>query len=205
MKKIVLIVTLCLAAFVGKSQNQASLFSMLSSNDNDTLSVGWYAQGTYRYFYNDEALHQGFTNLVGGKVGIVVDHNLYFALTGYAKVRRTSFDTRDLKYGVSYGYGGLYAGYAPFSSKVIHPSVGISAGYGGALEYVFINNNRGATRNTAGFMYFEPELNLEVNLSNWTRLSFGVAYRFIDYSNFNFANDKLNGFDTHVSLIIGKF
>lgn len=185
--------------------NAQTTNTLLKTLNTDSLTVGWFAQVQYKNLLTSKTVTQENIHHVGGRFGVTIDRKFSLGFYGYAKVSKFHFASQQNTYGLGYGIGGIYGGVSPFYTKIVHPSVSISMGYGGALEYIY-NNGRGATLNTVGFLHCEPELGFEINISKSTRLSVSGSYRFIQHSNFHYASEEvLNGYFVNMGLIVGRF
>lgn len=185
-----------------KSQTVNSLFSL---SDKDSISIGWFIKPHYQSINNNSKLNQDVTHLTGGTVGLVINKKIQIGVTGSAKTSKLNFRKEANNYGISYGYGGLNFVFSPKQYKIIHFAFGTSIGYGGALEYDNTKNIRGATLNTLGFFYIEPELSLELNVSNYIRFYLSCTYRYLDTNNFKFIDSNLfNGFGLKMGIVIVK-
>ncbi|MCT4636419.1 MAG: hypothetical protein N4A72_01825 [Bacteroidales bacterium] len=164
----------------------------------DSVSTGWFIGAKYRSFFNSSKFNSSNSNVVGGEVGVVLNRSFYIGVSGFAKTGSLRFDKNGGTIGVGYGYGGLYIGKSFMHNSIIHPSVSLCTGYGGASEHYL----RGANH-VAGFFFIEPTLNIEVNISSKVMFVSGVTYRYADTSNFYYLNSgDLNGFSINAGITV---
>ena len=81
------------------------------------------------------------------------------------------------EYDIKFGHGGLWLGFAPKSDKLIHFYGSTKIGWGKARlrqdkENVF----------TDRVFVLTPEMGLEVNLTEWLKMSFTAGYRWVNGS-----------------------
>lgn len=74
---------------------------------------------------------------------------------------------------ISSGHGGLWLGYVPFQSSVIHPYISTRIGWG-AADIEFTDDNFTSSET---FFVLTPEAGLEVNVFRWFRVAGTVGYK----------------------------
>ncbi|MCL3781030.1 hypothetical protein EMN47_11605 [Prolixibacteraceae bacterium JC049] len=198
------LVSLCLITSSAYAQDRPKTLLGFFQNEGKEQHVGWFIHPEIRKFYNKANFSDDTNVLVGGKIGLIMNHSFYIGLSGHAKTSKLRYVNDDSTIGVGMGYGGLFIGKAFLGDKIIHPRLAISCGYGGASEYPLKNNVRGANR-SVGYLYVEPEAGLELNLSENIRFAFGATYRWLDASNFaHLSKDELNGLSLNFGVVIGR-
>lgn len=145
--------------------------------------------------------------LIGGQGGVVL--NSKFALGGFGQgmTGNTQFDGQ--KYGydetleLSMGYGGIFLEYMPFRHKILHPSVALPIGLGGASVKEV---NYDAKISKTSLVTIAPRIGLDFNISKSAVVSLFAGYNFI-YANDNFmlANGDLSSWEFGISVKLGKF
>lgn len=120
---------------------------------------------------------------VGGRGGVILDHQLVLGLGGGGTVDRIAVPrggtVDDADYRLELGYGGLWVEYiiAPF--KPLHGSFGVLIG-GGGVSYTRFRGSGGPEDSEAedGFFVVEPLVAAEVSLASFMRLDLFAGYRF---------------------------
>jgi len=164
------------------------------------------------------ALQVGFSKfnktdavLVGGRGGVIINHNLVLGLAGwgFANVPKFSnIDGNTIAY-LEGGYGGFLIEPIIMSKKIVHFSTPIIIGAGDLMYLKKINRNVSDLANMIDsdpFFIVEPGIELEVNLFRFMRVAAGVSYHWSP--NLNLVStpaNPFNGLTTSISLKFGKF
>ncbi|QZT38466.1 hypothetical protein K5X82_06105 [Halosquirtibacter xylanolyticus] len=199
------LISLYLISFKLEAQESQKNLMGIFTGGEAVHHIGWFMSPEVRSFYNKSQFKDNKSLLVGGKLGLMINHSFYFGITGYAKIGDMRYEKQETTVGVGMGYGGLFIGKSFLFNEIIHPRIGLSGGYGGSSEYLMKDNVRGANH-VAGFMYIEPELALEINISNHVRLVTGATYRIVNMSNFELlSTGDLDGLSINLAIVFGKF
>ncbi len=118
--------------------------------------------------------------LVGGVGGWIINHTIVLGGGGYGLVTDVTAKYPDPFYGSQYltvGYGGLYLEYIASSDEVIHLSVGalIGAGNVGYKNQEMFSMNRSMDN----FFVLEPNIQINLNVTQFFRISAGANYRWV--------------------------
>lgn len=107
-----------------------------------------------------------------GGGGALVLGNTFIGAYGSGEVDwRAVIDGEDVS--ISSGHGGLWVGYVPFQSSVIHPYISTRIGWG-AADIEFDADN---FRYEEDFFVLTPEAGVEVNVFRWFRVAGTVGYQ----------------------------
>ena len=118
--------------------------------------------------------------LVGGVGGWIINHTIVLGGGGYGLV--TDVDTKypDPFFGSRYlsvGYGGLYIEYIASSDEVVHLTFGALVG-GGSVG--FKNQDMfDVNRSMDQFFVLEPNIQINLNVTEFFRISAGANYRWV--------------------------
>lgn len=160
--------------------------------------------------------------LVGGAISAVFSSRVNIGLAGYGlatNVEADTYDEENRKLQIDMGYGGLRIEPIIGNSKMIHLTVPVLLGVGGAgLRYErfkdLADSDADSDRDrrevwhqeTDVFLVAEPGLNLELNLLRNIRLDIGATYRYVYDNNLDGLSDQeLSGFTGSVGLKFGWF
>ncbi|MFK7755386.1 MAG: hypothetical protein AB8B53_00485 [Flavobacteriales bacterium] len=158
---------------------------------------------------------------LGGEVFTVFDHNLHLGVAGYGLVNtiksiNTDVDEKQLH--LQCGYGGLFIEPAILENKLVNISFPVLLGAGGIGETRvsgFVDDLSGIDDfelegddfyNSDFFWIIEPGVGVNLNISQWMKLSAGVSYRYAyDLELPQTSSTLLDGFNGNVSLKLGWF
>ncbi len=112
-----------------------------------------------------------FAVLVGGRGGWILNHTFVIGAAGYGLASDIRLDSRFPGRDVEFGYGGLDLEYIYDSNSLVHFSAQALIG-GGAIDLVF-----GGESDVV--FVFEPQGNVELNMTRYFRISVGGGYRFV--------------------------
>ena len=139
--------------------------------------------------------------LIGGRGGFVVNGTYAFGGGGAGwtsdKVRGSDAALYDL----SVSYGGVDFEYIHRTHSVVHPSVLLSLGGGGATQ-----KSAAGTQQDDSFLFAEPGLHLEVNVARGFRMAAGVSYRIVSGLDLAaFSNTDIRGVSAVLTFKFGKW
>lgn len=150
--------------------------------------------------------------LVGGRGGWIMNHGFSIGLGGYGLTNNVYYDDviSNERVQLEMGYGGLYMEATVASKWPIHLSFPILIGAGGAT---YVNAPDSSDRwssdpvaDSEAFFVVEPGVNLELNITKFFRMDFGLNYRWTQGMNLLRTKDaELEGFSGGVTLKFGKF
>lgn len=119
--------------------------------------------------FSDLSINSGAAR--GGGGGLVLG-NTFIGAYGVGEVDwRSAIDNEEVN--ISSGHGGLWIGYVPFQSSVIHPYISTRIGWG-AADIEIDEDNFSYNDN---FFVLTPEAGLEVNIFRWFRVAGTVGYQ----------------------------
>jgi hypothetical protein len=187
--------------------------------DGKKVKVGAYAGlgGAYTRLMGEDS------GLVSFEVAVLLDHRLSLGLAGYAFTRtpRGPVGTDGAAQQFGAGYGGLALRYSVFGGLPVYGTFGLVLGAGA----VNLHRDDGwdneaswddgySTRDDrnwdAGrfdtFLFAQPELALNSNVTRWLRLGATVGYRFTGgIGRFGLAESDLNGLVVGGNIQLGWF
>ncbi|MFC0878458.1 hypothetical protein ACE01N_17825 [Saccharicrinis sp. FJH2] len=153
----------------------------------------------------------------GGRLGWIINHSFAFGLAGYGFAQNIVEDpaTSVTQLDLAGGYGGLLIEPIIWSKEIVHLSVPMVIGIGGAgknlsssrydytTQTYYENGNIG--ENDLFFM-LRPGLEVEVNLSRFFRIALGGYYhQALGFQLEDVSSRALNGFTGGVSFKFGWF
>lgn len=159
--------------------------------------------------------------IMGGKAGWVINNQFVIGGAFYGVSTDVSQSWVDPLTGtapyVKFNCGGLNLEYIFFRSDLFSASVGFFMG-GAGLEFVPQNDEPVYTKMYGGdFLIWEPQINANVNITEWFHLSLGVNYRSTSLldtyipnipgqtNNPNFQMKNIEGTSAVISLIFGMY
>ena len=157
--------------------------------------------------------------MVGGEIAGVFSSKFNFGIAGYGlttNVDADSYDSNGELYEIHFGYGGLLLEPVIASEKMVHVSLPIILGVGGAGLHRRSNHKLKSENSeylkdkydydTDVVLVAEPGLNLEINLFKNIRLDIGATYRYVYDSKVKEIRDQeLSGISGNVRLKFGWF
>jgi hypothetical protein len=151
---------------------------------------------------------------VGIRLGYCINHTYVFGLGVNGIVSDNGFfgvgSTSDYAYirNAMY-YGGLYFDYIIPTGFPIQVSFPTLIGAGGSLlfeKFDDISQPDAEILEMSDFLFIEPKINLELNLSRVFRIGIGCGYRFIGNAHFDrLTNKDLSGFVINGNIKFGSF
>jgi hypothetical protein len=213
MKKIVCIIA-AISLLSGVIIAQDTEFEYYKSNEIKTLfgkdrSGGVYGSITtgYTTIDNKNAL------LFGGRFSWIANHSVGIGLGAMGFINEYHYDANFEKdVFLTGGYGGLYLEPILMPRMPIHLSFPTLFGVGG-ISYVSndMNFNDNFIEDSEAFLIIEPSAELELNLTKFFRLAFGVSYRLPTSFDLGLSGSQvataqsLKGFGYGITLKLGKF
>jgi len=204
MKNIVTALFVLLFVTVLKAQNDDEIQTLLGND----LKYGAYGSFDMRFsnFNNKAGL------LLGGKGGIILNHQLVIGGGGYGLTNRTHITLsdgmgNDSTGRLNFGYGGVLLEYIAFHAKAVHFSVPLLIGSGSAKIYSYdFNFFDNSLIEASTFMVLEPGIDIELNLLSFMRFGIGASYRYIAGTYMENLNDgQLSGLSINASFKFGYF
>ena len=156
--------------------------------------------------------------MTGGRGGWTINHVLSIGGGGYGLVTDIPAPVSD-RY-LNFGYGGGIIEVILASDKLIHATTNVLIGGGGVnfrKNWEEMNGNSYDSRYyrydydpdftpSDGFFVVEPGIDLELNVTEFFRVGFGVSYRYVNGIETEGLTDKdLSGISANVILKFGKF
>ena len=183
--------------------------------DNANISNGGYIGLNTRYNKISEinALQ------IGARAGWIAGHFLAVGIEGYAFINDYKYDLRlDGDYNLSGGYGGFFIEPIILPKFPVHISIPVHFGIGqigygnNTFNENFSEDWHQKLESIDNFLLIEPGVELEVNLTSFCRLGFGVYYKFTTDIDLRYqtglpinSTDVLKGISGGFSLKFGKF
>jgi hypothetical protein len=208
MKYLKIIIVFMLIAHIATGQESNRNEYRTVFGNNKKVSHGGYGALTIGIGQVDGS-QAVFTGIKGGWL---IDHRLTLGIAGSGFINNLEFEYRpgSVSSGLSGGYGGLLIEpiLAPFSP--VHFTFPIIIGAGGIAYvdryYWSSQSYEPWVTDAAAFFFFEPGVELELNLVRFLRLAVGASYRMTsDIKMENAKNDALTGLMGSFSLKFGKF
>jgi hypothetical protein len=206
MKTIILFIALFASAhlYAQDSAKRTSPFrGKLQSSGYGALTTN------YSKFNGEDAL------FVGAYGGWMINHKLMLGLGGqYLITQHDGFGINaqtNKENELKMGYGGLMVEYTFFENKVVHATANSLIGFG-----LVTNGSRGdydpetdeswKSSTESGLLAFHPSVNVEVNVTDWFRISAGGGYRLITSADIEgISNRKMSAPTANVTLKFGVF
>jgi len=145
-------------------------------------------------------------SFLGARGGVVFDHKLMLGASIYTLVSDVPIVTReDSTRIVKFTYGGLEMEYTFWTDSVVHPTLSTLIGIGG-IKYR--NPVIGSFYDPDSDTVFvaEPLLSVELNLTDFSRLTLGGGYRWVSGVDLvELSNSAVEGWVINVGLKLGAF
>lgn len=123
-------------------------------------------------FMSFTTINGEFAHMMGGGGGILLDD---FFFGGYGE-GLTNYITVPGGDKIEFGHGGFWIGYSFLATKVIHPAISSQIGWGG-LSLIDPDNQE--TTYEDNVLVVNPNIECELNMTKFLRLSLGIHYRFV--------------------------
>lgn len=157
--------------------------------------------------------------LLGGSISSVFSSKVNIGLAGYGLTTHVDGDTYDQEgelYQLDMGYGGLLIEPVIANKEVVHLTVPLILGAGGAglrrdrfprpQDPNGNNDNYYYHHESDAFVVIEPGLNVEINLMQNIRMGIGASYRYIyDNDLEGLSDSELSGFTGNIGFKFGWF
>lgn len=151
--------------------------------------------------------------LLGGRFSWIASHSIALGFGGTGFINEFHYEpSLDQDVFLSGGYGGLYIEPILLPQSPVHFSFPVLLGAGGIS---FISKDREFNENiidySRAFLLIEPSAELELNLTRYVRLAFGVSYRFPapfdvgETGTYAIEVESLRTFSYMVTFKFGKF
>lgn len=213
MKKAIFIsVVLLLLTFAVKSQDPE--FQYYKDKEIKTILGRNRAGGAYGSFsVGYSTIDNKQAVLLGGRFSCIASHYIGIGVGGTGFINEYHYEPGlDREVFLTGGYGGLYLEPILFPRFPVHLSFPVLLGAGG-ISYISkdpdLNNN--FIEDSEAFILIEPSAEIELNLTKFFRLSFGVSYRLPTPFNVGISEtspvnaESLKGLSYIVSFKFGKF
>lgn len=154
--------------------------------------------------------------LLGGELSGTFAHKINIGIAGYGMVTGVDADTRDVEgrfFQIHMGYGGLFLEPIIANNKVVHLTVPVILGVGGAGIHRDLRRVSGRdiedyweVQETDAFLVIEPGLNVEINMLKFMRMNVGMSYRYIGGTDIEGISDsELSGYTASLGFKFGWF
>ena len=145
----------------------------------------------------------------GGAASIIFNHTLAIGVKGSGFVGAHGLMINDDRYSLYGGYGGLLIEPILMPKKAIHVTFPVSVGAGEvalARDYRHFEDWSYPSRRYDNFLYVEPGVSLEVNMTSFMRFGLSGSYLLTNsvYRNTELSGD-LDGLNIQASLKLGWF
>jgi hypothetical protein len=211
-KTLALATLIIIASLSAKAQNEENA---TSNSDNSEYKSLFSLKNTRGYL----GIHGGGMNLqdnnlivkTGGTVAAIFDHRLALGVTGTGFIGFQNTIINGEQHSMAGGYGGLHIEPIFFSKKAIHFSFPVSLGAG---ENQYFKDSEGyegwdnlyRDEFVQDFVYIEPGVNIEVNLTKFMRFGITGSYMITDVINTTpIVKSQLDGLSIGANLKLGWF
>lgn len=167
--------------------------------DGENVELGGYGSFSTRYIPIDNLN----SLLVGGRGGLLANHRFSIGISGYYMVSDMFSNTKlDLSSFFSGGYGGLYGEIIIFPMKLVNVAIPLEIGAGYLAQIDKYISSTGAA-----FAYFQPGLEVDLNVTKGFKFGIGVNYSFSEKLNSTntFAVKPLEGASIGLNIKWGIF
>lgn len=218
--KRVLVVLLILACHLAFSQTES--METLFGNKNDKIVVSKFIGPGLKCIVSNDKLITPMALFIGGKGGLILNKHLMLGLGLWGKVTPLRYRgdycrinkqsgqqviVTNQRLGVDYGYIGGNIAYIVAPYKSMHYSFGFMVGGGTSNEYAINSNgSQGTTFNSPGFWLIEPTVNLELNLTSYSRIEMGLGYQLLFANYFeSLSTSDISGLTISMLLKFGTY
>jgi len=188
---------------VSTTENSGWEQKTLFSSGNGKLTSGFYGGLMMRYGQIDG----DGSFFMGGKGAWIINHSFGLGLAGNGMMNRTyTSNSGNAFTGFSGGNGGLLIEPIFFADRPIHFSVPMVIGGGFLNKYAYFGQDFWDNGDYVAFGYFEPGVEIEMNVVSWFRVAFGAYYAVrwdIDY--YNMRSDMISPLSIGGTLKFGIF
>lgn len=211
---ILLIAAFFLGVLTINAQNEDTKNTEFKTILGNQSSVGGY--GAFGIHFTE--IEPGDGLMFNARGGVVLNHWFSAGISGSGFISDYFSDPNEtinpMELNLAGGYGGLYIEPILLPFFPVHISLPIFGGVGGVALLENIDDELTNSQDydnvvtSAGFMVFEPGVELEFNVTNFFRLAVGGYYRMtskIDIPTYGFGEYPLNGISGGVTFKFGKF
>lgn len=141
------------------------------------------------------------TFYTGGGGAVLLNRRFWLGGYGMGMTSKASFiNPADVRFDVDFGHGGFWLGYIFAPNKVVHLNLQTMIGWGGAS---YQNTRTGFDTDEDGVFVLTPQLEVELNLTNWMRVGVGGGYQIV--SGLDLPDMKSDFLDTPMGMLSFKF
>lgn len=183
----------------------ALCLSMTAFAQHETLFNNARVVGGFGGPIVEMGLGNDMSTSVGGGGGLVIN-NFFIGGYGMGSVDFEQLIEEDKIDKIELGHGGFWLGYTLAPHRVLHLYSSARIGWG-ALDIDFQDNSNFRDDSDNVFV-LTPELGLELNVTQWFRVSGAVGYRYVDGVNEdlgNYQSDDFNGLLANLTFRFGWF
>ena len=116
---------------------------------------------------------------------------------------------QNIRQGLKFKHGGLWLGYTPMQSKVLHPYTSVKFGWGEARYRATLLDNQDEILSELkdNIFVMTPELGFELNVFRWFRVAMTGSYRMVSGMDSvpDFEQEDLSEFAMQLTLRFGAF
>jgi hypothetical protein len=217
MKKVFILLFAITIVFSAKSQEDSSSVKTVLGTVDD---YGGFMSPVVKF----GKINQDQAFMIGCHGGLMLNHKLTIGNAIYVQSSNSYFDGQDYNgvdttLSVHMSYGGLFVRYDLMYKFPVHLSVPVALGFGNTTvkykradwygletEEDWENQLMPHFVESSTFLFIEPGLNAEINLTRYIQLSLGVSYRVVYNSDLNSLTDEdLSGPMVNWSINFGNF
>jgi len=145
--------------------------------------------------------------MVGGRGGWIINHMFVLGGAGYGLVTNVKADITDSVHQyIDFGYGGLDLEYIASSDNLLHLSLELLIGGGGAGYKNENSDSFNSRHEMNGFFVLEPSVHTNLNVTHYFRIAAGVSYRYVTgLQSAAATNADLSGPSAALTLKFGRF
>jgi hypothetical protein len=183
----------------------ALCLSMTAYAQHETLFNNARVVGGFGAPIVEMGLGNDMTTSVGGGGGLVIN-NFFIGGYGMGSIDFEQLIEEDKIDKIELGHGGFWLGYTLAPHRVIHLYSSARLGWG-ALD-IDVTDDSTFPDNSDNVFVLTPELGLELNVTQWFRISGAVGYRYVDGVNEslgNYQSDDFNGLLANLTFRFGWF
>ena len=218
MKKIFALMFLLIPALCLHAQDSTGVKYLVN---NPKISIGGFGS----IFSETSILNNKISESMGAGAALIITD--YFFIGGYGMTLTSNNYVNDLiipsdinpdtmlfyntKLRTSFSHAGIWVGGILFPRKRVHIGLSTRIGWGNVhleksnLSYLYNVNNLLDYTNNKVFV-LTPQIELEVNITNWLKFNMGVGYRYVSGVDFDrFRSYKFNTPQITIGIYLGGF
>lgn len=179
----------------------ASVYGYDKTLISDQAEIGGFVAPSVRFV----EVRQENGLLMGGRIGLVVNHVFSLGACAYGSVAEPSPDDLPGLEALDIGYGGLCLEYTFRPHDALHVSVPVMIG-GGKIWFrgAYVDPESG--EDSEVLFVVEPEIAVEFNLTRNWRLNLGAAYLHVNGTDLaDFTDEDLSGVSWVFTMKFGSF